>query len=135
MFSRKRLTTGFEEAIQSWKASNLISGSFATAFATYKVMCGDWTAVINNDIAFRNEITGVVLDPPYSSKEHTVKYAGDTRDVAADVRKWAIENGNNPLLRIALCGYEGEHKFPDNWECFAWKASRLARVGPRPVAQ
>jgi hypothetical protein len=38
------------------------------------------------------------------------------------VREWAIENGDNPSLRIALCGYEGEHQMPDSWDCVAWKA-------------
>ena len=26
------------------------------------------------------------------------------------------------MLRIALCGYEGEHVMPAEWECVAWKA-------------
>jgi hypothetical protein len=39
--------------------------------------------------------------------------------IASDVFRWAVENGNNPHLRIALCGYKGEHQFPDDWECFA----------------
>ena len=40
-----------------------------------------------------------------------------------DVREWAIANGDNPLLRIALCGYDGEHKtIPDSWTEVAWKA-------------
>lgn len=34
-----------------------------------------------------------------------------------------MANGNNPLLRIALCGYEGEHYLPDDWDCVAWKAN------------
>jgi hypothetical protein len=38
------------------------------------------------------------------------------------VRAWALDNGDNPFLRIALCGYEGEHTMPDSWECIAWKA-------------
>jgi hypothetical protein len=25
-------------------------------------------------------------------------------------------------MRIALCGYEGEHEMPDSWECVPWKA-------------
>ena len=25
-------------------------------------------------------------------------------------------------MRIALCGYEGEHGMPSDWECVAWKA-------------
>jgi hypothetical protein len=43
--------------------------------------------------------------------------------VAHDVREWAIANGDNPKLRIALCGYEGEHDMPSNWQCIAWKAT------------
>ena len=37
------------------------------------------------------------------------------------MREWALEHGDNPLLRIALCGYEGEHDMPDSWECVPWK--------------
>jgi DNA adenine methylase len=42
--------------------------------------------------------------------------------IAKDVREWAIEHGDNPKLRIALCGYEGEHDMPDTWQCVPWKA-------------
>lgn len=44
-------------------------------------------------------------------------------DVAHEVREWAIANGDNPELRIALCGYDGEHKMPDSWTEIAWKAN------------
>jgi len=63
----------------------------------------------------------VFLDPPYDSNEHSVTYSADS-NVSGDVRKWAIENGDNRELRIALCGYEGEHDMPQTWECIAWKA-------------
>jgi DNA adenine methylase len=39
------------------------------------------------------------------------------------VREWAIKHGNNPLLRVAICGYEDEHQFPATWEVLHWKAS------------
>lgn len=32
-------------------------------------------------------------------------------------------SGADPMLRIAVCGYEGEHEFPKDWECIAWKAN------------
>ena len=32
--------------------------------------------------------------------------------------KWS---GEDPLMRIALCGYEGEHEFPASWKAVAWK--------------
>ena len=43
--------------------------------------------------------------------------------VSKDVAAWAIANGDNPLMRIALCGYEGEHVMPSSWECVPWKAT------------
>jgi len=63
----------------------------------------------------------VLLDPPYSADEHSVTYSAAS-DVAAQVREWAIANGDNHQLRIALCGYEGEHPMPMSWECVPWKA-------------
>jgi hypothetical protein len=38
------------------------------------------------------------------------------------VRDWCVENGDNPLLRIALCGYEGEHEIPKSWGAYRWNA-------------
>jgi hypothetical protein len=73
---------------------------------------------------FKHGITGVFLDPPYSSgaDRNETLYASDDLSVARDVPEWALANGNNPLLRIALCGYDGEHIIPDSWECVEWKA-------------
>jgi len=31
-------------------------------------------------------------------------------------------NDKDALLRIAVCGYESEHRFPDSWTCAKWKA-------------
>jgi hypothetical protein len=46
----------------------------------------------------------------------------EDHDISAEVCEWAIANGDNPLYRIALCGYQGEHKMPESWECVPWKA-------------
>ncbi len=43
--------------------------------------------------------------------------------MAHQVREWALEHGDNQKLRIALCGYEGEHQMPTGWECIEWKAA------------
>jgi len=77
--------------------------------------------VLGDSVTVKHGVTGVFLDPPYSSKEHSVTYSADS-DVGAQVREWAIANGDSRGLRIALCGYEGEHVLPDSWECVAWKA-------------
>ena len=42
--------------------------------------------------------------------------------VAHAAREWAIERGDDPRYRIALCGYEGEHALPDGWGYLEWKA-------------
>jgi hypothetical protein len=76
-------------------------------------------------VTFKHGLTGVFLDPPYADtadRDGRI-YRVDSLSVAHDVRKWAIENGDNKLMRIALCGYEKEHEMPDTWECVAWKAS------------
>ena len=49
-------------------------------------------------------------------------YRVESAVVAHDARGWAIAHGADPLLRIALCGYEGEHAMPADWACLAWKA-------------
>jgi DNA adenine methylase len=69
-----------------------------------------------------NGLTGILLDPPYASDRAEV-YAHDSTDVAHAAREWAIANGDNPMLRIALCGYEGEHAMPASWDCVAWKTN------------
>ncbi|MCB0207721.1 MAG: DNA adenine methylase [Anaerolineae bacterium] len=89
-----------------------------------RVTCGDWLRVTK--IYEKNTVTGFLLDPPYSDKaeRQSALYRVDDLDVAHQVREWAIANGNNPKVRIALCGYETEHQMPDDWECVAWKAGR-----------
>jgi DNA adenine methylase len=89
-----------------------------------RVCCGDWERICGPSVTFKHGITGVFLDPPYADTagRQDDLYASDSSDVAHDVRRWAIENGSNSELRIALCGYDGEHDMPDNWECVAWKS-------------
>lgn len=89
-----------------------------------RVCSGDWARVCGHVPTEGNGLTGVFLDPPYadSAKRDPDLYSVDSLDVAYAVREWAIANGDNPNMRIALCGYDGEHVMPDSWECLAWKA-------------
>jgi hypothetical protein len=86
-----------------------------------RVACGDWARILGPSVTEKHGITGVFLDPPYSSEEHVVEYAA-SGDPALGVAAWARENGDNPNLRVALCGYEGEHEMPDSWTRVEWKA-------------
>ena len=87
-----------------------------------RVCCGDWSRVLGDSVTFRHGVTGILLDPPYSHDERQGDLYANDNDVAGDVREWAIANGGNALLRIALCGYEGEHQMPDGWSAYEWKA-------------
>lgn len=90
-----------------------------------RVCCGDWQRVLGPAVTTCIGTTGVFLDPPYADtagRDPSI-YACDSLDVAHQVREWAIANGDDPKLRIALCGYEGEHQMPPTWTCVAWKAS------------
>jgi site-specific DNA-adenine methylase len=90
-----------------------------------RVCCGDWTRVTGPSVTWKHGLTAVFLDPPYSHAERDSKLYSHDNDVAADVRQWAIENGDNPQLRIALCGYDTEHgdAMPDTWSVWRWKAA------------
>ena len=67
-------------------------------------------------------LTGVLLDPPYDQESRDVVYANES-NVSNDVRDWALENGDNPLLRIALCGYDTEHETLTDagWTMYRWE--------------
>lgn len=99
--------------------------ALADRFRGVRVCCGDWSRVCGPTPTIKLGLTGVFLDPPYADAANRKAdlYAIDSLNVAHDVRKWCIENGDNPELRIALCGYEGEHEMPDSWDCVAWKAN------------
>ncbi len=87
-----------------------------------RVASGDWTRVCGPCVTHKHGLTGVFLDPPYSVEDRSGVYAQEDFSVAHDVREWAIENGDDPLMRIALCGYNGEHAMPGGWSEVAWKA-------------
>jgi len=89
-----------------------------------RVCCGDWSRVCSPAVTFRHGSTGVFLDPPYADGYMQYAAGGCGETVAQDVRKWAEDNGDNPSLRIALCGKEGEHRMPKSWECMPWKARK-----------
>ena len=99
-------------------------GEFANRLRSVRVCCGDWARVCGPSVTFRHGMTGVFLDPPYadSATRTTGLYAKDCEQVAHAVREWAIEQGENPLMRIVLAGYESEHELPASWKCHEWEA-------------
>lgn len=101
-----------------------------------RVCCGDWRRVLTPAVLkSHGGCTGVVLDPPYDQDERADNlYAQESKGVSVAVRAWAIEHGDDPDLRIVLCGYEGEHAMPPSWRVVEWKASGGYARAKRGVA-
>jgi hypothetical protein len=116
------------QGIKSARGANLQAyfAQLAERLRHVRVCCGDWSRVITDSVTFRHGLTAVLLDPPYSDDAQRDEniYAVDCLNVAHDVREWCIANGDNPMLRIALCGYDGEHNELEQrgWRVFEWKA-------------
>jgi site-specific DNA-adenine methylase len=98
-------------------------GALAARLRRVRVCCGDWSRICGPTPTTKLGMTAVFLDPPYTDKAERASdlYAVDCERVGHDVAEWCRKNQDNKLLRIALCGYEGEYELP-GWECFAWKA-------------
>ena len=83
------------------------------------VCCGDWTRVVTPIVLGDRGSCAVLLDPPY--KKFGKLYGRNHDDqVSARVRAWAVENGQNERLRIALCGFDTEHEMPGDWSVYRW---------------
>lgn len=92
-----------------------------------RVLCGDWSRLVTPSVTVHIGLTAVFLDPPYSGEtgRDGQLYSQDNLTIAHDVREWCMANGDNPRLRIALCGYEGEHDELEQagWDVMAWSAN------------
>ena len=107
------------EGIQEWFLE------LAGRLRNVRVCCGDWKRVMGESVTTVHGMTAVFLDPPYGVEDRADLYRQESFSVAREVTEWCLANGANPLLRIALCGYEGEthHALEDaGWSVITWKA-------------
>lgn len=91
---------------------------------------GEWVKLANaaEKESHRSDVA-ILLDPPYKYSTGREKnlYVTDSGDVAGDVQTWAVARARtHPRLKIALCGFVGEHTMPPSWEEFAW-SSKLGK--------
>ena len=93
-------------------------------FREARIACGGWERILSPGTMTRNGVCAVVLDPPYSTTDPV--YAHDCSSVAGEVRDWCRRNGDNPRLRIALCGHDGEH---NELEALGWTPETWAKSG------
>lgn len=103
----------------------------AARLRAVRICCGDWRRVIGPSALWpgaanrRTNIAGIFLDPPYL--EGSMQYAagGTGSTLALDVLEWCEQWGEEPTLRIALCGYEGHYDALAElgWTAVRWKAN------------
>jgi len=86
-----------------------------------RVTCGDWRRVCKDSVTTRHGLTAVFLDPPYTKGAMDYSAGGMGLGIAEAVREWCAANGDNPLLRIVLCGHEFEHS---ELEKIGWVAQK-----------
>ena len=89
-----------------------------------RVCCGDWSRIMSPGTMTCNGTAAVLLDPPYSLTDAV--YAHDSSTVSSDVREWCKANGDNPRLRIALCGHDTEH---NELEAMGWTVETWTKSG------
>lgn len=99
-----------------------------------RVICGDWKRIMGPSVTGTTRVRnqgmtpcGVFLDPNYPNDGRTQNlYAHDDGGTWFEVRDWAVEHGDDPDLRIALCGYAGDGvEMPSMWREVAWKANGM----------
>jgi len=75
-------------------------------------------------------VVGILLDPPYPRHLRDFDYDTDAADVWQRAARWAVANGDNPKLRIAVCGYndaDSDALFPPEWARFVWRRVGVGR--------
>jgi len=105
------------------KAMCLSKGPLANQYTTERQHCEAWASGHLGAVDTPDE------EPPdYESADavQAARAAAGCRtcsECVGDPHHW-IEHGDDPELRIALCGYAGEHEMPATWTEHAWKAAR-----------
>lgn len=89
-----------------------------------RMACGDWTRVVTPACITGLGLTGIVFDPPYSLEEDRDMrlYVHDDGAVAHAVRAWCLEHGDDPQLKIVMCGYGAIHDalVQAGWTKYQW---------------
>ena len=117
--------------VVGWRRERLLEAfePIAERLRDALIMCGDWSRVVTPAVMHgsgkgrgKGVAAGILLDPPYGLGEREGGlYAHDEHDVTRAVEAWCRDNGDDPRLRIALCGYDGEYDLP-GWFVLHWKS-------------
>ena len=86
-----------------------------------RILCRGWRKMLTETILLAHGTpVGVFLDPPYTRQLRDAHLYAHDGDMAGAVRDWAVQQGEDRRLRIALCGLEGEHAMPAGWTPYPW---------------
>jgi site-specific DNA-adenine methylase len=101
-----------------------------------RVACGDWARVCKDSVTTRHGLTAVFLDPPYAKGAMDYGAGGMGQGIAEAVRAWCAANGDNPTLRIVLCGHSAEHDalLLAGWHTRSWVARKGYAASDEAVA-
>ena len=98
-----------------------VMGDLSVRLRRVRIACGDWRRVLTPAVTTFHGLTGVLLDPPYEEGRGDYPFPA-APGMWEEVARWAEENGGDPRLRIALCGYEGM-RAPEGWRKHEWRAA------------
>ncbi len=90
-----------------------------------RIAMGSWERVLTPAVTTSHGLTGVSLDPCYDPKRRAKRlYRKDSDSLAEQVRAWALEHGEDPLLRIVLAGLGDEHDelLAHGWTSHRWRS-------------
>jgi len=95
-----------------------------TRLRDVRITCGDWSRVVKDSVTTRHGLTGIFLDPPYEKGAMDYGAGGMKQGIAKDVQAWCAANGDNPKIRIVLCGHVNEHDalLEHGWHIRKWQA-------------
>jgi DNA adenine methylase len=90
-----------------------------------RVIYGDWTRTVSSKSMLKGPGTpcAIFLDPPYSSSFDRQTYGADLDDsdgLPEEVYTWCETHGEDPDLRIAVCGYTQNWDPPESWYEMTW---------------
>lgn len=133
-------TRGIQKAIPFHGSQGILSKTrfadewlsrLAERLAGVRVLCGDWSRACKPTYTTQHGLTGVFLDPPYDADYNCYKYSDPLTEKLC---QWCLEQGQDPAMRIALCGYAGTLPVDlpaHGWDEFAWKSSggRITKGG------
>jgi DNA adenine methylase len=115
-------------------------GRLADRLRNVRACCGHWSRVCSSrSVLTRLGPTAIMLDPPYPKNQGGKKsragdlYASDSDEANTpealrdEILAWCRKWGGDPLMRVAVCGYEGDGYEvlvqEAGWREEAWKAS------------